>query len=117
MRGRAGAFPFAPIVPLLPRCRVAVVSGALGGVAAALHAGVPIVVVPQLFDQIWNGRRVQDLGLGFGVRKGKDVGKAVAEILADPSYAKRAAAFAAKLTDEDGAGALADAAESIAVRP
>ena len=114
LRRRPGAFAFAPMAPLLPRCRVAVISGALGGLAAALRAGVPIVVVPQLFDQIWHGRRVQDLGLGFHVRKAKDVAAAVARILADPAYAERSAAFAARLADEDGAAVLADAAESLA---
>jgi len=105
-----------PRSPLLSRCRVAVVSGALGGLAAALRAGVPIVVVPQLFDQIWHGRRTEDLGLGIHARKAKDVGPAVARIFADPSYAERATAFAARLADEDGAGALADAAESLVPR-
>ena len=113
LRGRGGAFTFAPIVPLLPRCRVAVVSGALGGVAAALRAGVPVVVVPQLFDQIWHGRQIQDLGLGLHVRKAQHVAAAVAELDADPSYRERAAAFAARLADEDGAAVLADAAESL----
>jgi hypothetical protein len=113
LRGRPGAFTFAPLVPLLPRAQVAVVSGALGGVAAALTAGVPLVVVPQLFDQIWHGRRIQDLGLGVGVRKAKDVGAAVAEVLADPSFAERARAFAARLAGEDGAAVVADAAESL----
>ena len=113
LRGRAGAFAFAPIVPLLPRCRVAVISGALGGLAAALRAGVPIVVVPQLFDQIWHGRRVEELGLGIHARRPSQVGPAVARILADPSYAERSAAFASRLAEEDGAGVLADAAESL----
>ena len=113
LRRRPGAFAFAPMAPLLPRCRVAVISGALGGLAAALRAGVPIVVVPQLFDQIWHGRRVQDLGLGIHVRKAKDVAAAVARLLADPSYAERSSAFAARLADEDGAAVLADAAESL----
>jgi UDP:flavonoid glycosyltransferase YjiC (YdhE family) len=57
---------------------------------------------------------VQDLGLGFGVRRAADVGRAVAEIEADPSYGQRARAFAARLAEEDGAVALADAAESLA---
>ena len=113
LRGRPGAHAFAPIVPLVSRCRVAVLSGALGGLAAALRAGVPIVVVPQLFDQIWHGRRIEDLGLGIHARRPAQVGPAVARILGDPTYAERAAAFAARLADEDGAGVLADAAESL----
>ncbi len=95
---------------------MAVISGALGGLAAALHAGVPMVVVPQLFDQVWHGRRIQDLGLGFGVRRASDVAGAVRTIVADPSYAERSKAFAARLADEDGAGALADAALSLLTR-
>jgi sterol 3beta-glucosyltransferase len=114
LRGRAGAFTFASVARALPRCRVAVVSGALGGVAAALRAGVPMVVHPQLFDQIWHGRRVQDLGLGLHVRKTTAVAAAVKELVDDPSYAERARAFAERLHGEDGAGALADAAESLA---
>ena len=116
LAGREGAFAFAPMVPLLPRCRVAVVSGALGGIAAALAAGVPVVVLPQLFDQVWHGRRVQDLGLGRLVKRPGDVAAAVAELLADPSQAGRSAAFAARLAGEDGSVALADAAEALAGR-
>ncbi|HVF32651.1 MAG TPA: hypothetical protein VM933_06410 [Acidimicrobiales bacterium] len=116
LAGRPGAFTFAPLVPLLSRARVAVVSGALGGVAAALRAGRPVVVVPQLFDQIWHGRRVEDLGLGRLVRKGADVGGAVAALMGDPAAAQRSRAFAARLAGEDGAAALADAAEALAGR-
>jgi UDP:flavonoid glycosyltransferase YjiC (YdhE family) len=117
LRGRPGAFAFAPIVPLLPRCRVAVISGALGGLAAALTAGVPIVVVPQLFDQIWHGRRVEDLGLGRMVRKAGDVAGAVADLATDPAAAERSRAFAARLAGEDGPGVLADAVESVGSAP
>jgi UDP:flavonoid glycosyltransferase YjiC (YdhE family) len=111
LRGRAGAFTFASVARALPRCRVAVLSGALGGLAAALRAGVPIVVLPQLFDQVWHGRRVRDLGLGLHVRRPDQVAAAVRAIAADDGFARRAAAFAARLREEDGAGALADAAE------
>ena len=69
--------------------------------------------MPQLFDQIWNGRRVEDLGLGVHARRPAQVGPAVARLLADPSYAERSKAFAEKLAGEDGAGVLADAAESL----
>jgi UDP:flavonoid glycosyltransferase YjiC (YdhE family) len=117
LRGRPGAFAFAPIVPLLPRCRVAVISGALGGLAAALAAGIPIVNVPQLFDQIWHGRRVEDLGLGRMVRKAEHVAAAVADLATDPEAAERSRAFAARLAGEDGATVLADAVESVGSAP
>lgn len=113
LRGRPGVFAFAPIAPLLPRCRVAVVSGGLGTLAAALTAGVPTVVVPQLFDQVWHGARVARLGVGEMVLRTANVAKAVATIERDPGYAERARALAAAMAGEDGAGALVDAVESV----
>jgi UDP:flavonoid glycosyltransferase YjiC (YdhE family) len=113
LKGRRGAFTFASVAHALPRCRVAVVSGALGGLAAALRAGVPIVVLPQLFDQICHGHRVEHLGVGLRVRKPEQVAPAVRCILDDPTFAERAKALAADLAGEDGAGALADAAQAL----
>ena len=111
--GRAGAFTFAPVTHVLPRCRVAVISGALGALAAALAAGVPVVIVPQLFDQVWHGRRVEELGVGVYARRRRDVAAAIARIEGDPGYRERAATFAAAMAGEDGAGAVADAVESV----
>ena len=113
VRDRAGAFVFAPVTEVLPRCRVAVVSGALGALAAALTAGVPVVVVPQLFDQVWHGRRVEELGVGVMARRPRDVAAAVARIEADPGYCDRSTAFAAAVAGEDGPGAVVDAVESV----
>ena len=110
---RPGAVTFAPVTKLLPRCQVAVVSGALGGVAAALTAGVPVVVVPQLFDQVWHGRRVEDLGVGFMARRSGQVGNAVLRIQRDPSIADRARALGARLQQEDGAAAMVTVVERL----
>ena len=65
---------FAPLEPLVARSTAAVISGSLGSVGIALHAGKPTVVVPSLFDQAWNGRRIQELGLGRRARTPKGVG-------------------------------------------
>jgi rhamnosyltransferase subunit B len=113
VRGREGAFVFAPLAKVLPRVRVAVVSGALGSLAAALAAGVPVVLLPQLFDQVWHGGRVEDLGVGKMVWRARDVAKAVATIDGDPGYRHRAQALAANMASEDGPAALADAVESV----
>lgn len=115
LEGREGAFVFAPIVEVLPRCRVAVVSGALGALSTALAFGVPVVVVPQLFDQLWHGRRVEDLGVGVMAHSPQEVVKAVARIEADRSYRDRTRALAEVMAGEDGATALADAVESVLV--
>ena len=113
LSGRDGVFVFAPLADVVPRCRVAVVSGALGALSTALRFGVPVVIVPQLFDQLWHGRRVEDLGVGVMAHTARGVIKAVARIEADPGYRTRAAALAACMADEDGAAVLADAVESL----
>ena len=112
VRDVPGAFEFAPVPAVVGRCSAAVVSGALGTLAAALTAGVPVVVLPQLFDQVWHGRRVEDLGVGIMVTRPSKVPAAVATLLSDPAYAERARSLGAKLRAEDGAGALVEAVES-----
>jgi UDP:flavonoid glycosyltransferase YjiC (YdhE family) len=111
--GRPGAFDFAPLGRVLPRCRMAVVSGALGTVAAVLSAGLPVVVVPQLFDQVWHGGRIEDLGVGLMVWRAKDVARAVERIEADASYRERAQQLATEMAGEDGASSLVGAVESV----
>jgi UDP:flavonoid glycosyltransferase YjiC (YdhE family) len=113
VRHRDGAFLFAPLDKVLPRVRAAVVSGAIGSLAAALSAGVPVVVLPQLFDQVWHGGRVEDLGVGRMVWRTRSVAAAVAAVVADSTYRERARALAVAMVGEDGATALADAAESL----
>jgi rhamnosyltransferase subunit B len=113
LRGRDGVFVFAPIADVIGRCRAAVVSGALGAVSTALLHGTPVVVVPQLFDQLWHGRRVEDLGVGRMAFTPKGVASAVAEIEADAGYRERARALAARMASENGAVALADTVESV----
>ena len=94
---RPGAVGFAHH-PAVPPCRqVAVVSGALGGIAAALTAGVPVVVHPQLFDQVWHGRRVERLGVGIMARRVDDVAAAVKRIVDEPGVPAARRALAASM--------------------
>jgi sterol 3beta-glucosyltransferase len=112
VRDRPGAFEFAPVPAVVDRCAAAVVSGALGTLSAALTAGVPVVVFPQLFDQVWHGRRVEELGVGVMVRRPSSVPTAVADVVRDPAFGERARTLATKLDGEDAAAALVDAVES-----
>jgi UDP:flavonoid glycosyltransferase YjiC (YdhE family) len=110
VRGHPAARSFAPVHQLLPRCAAAVVSGALGGVAATLTAGMPVVIHPQLFDQLWHGRRVRDLGVGDMARSPRKIVDAVTRLVGDPDAAVRSRTLGALLQQDDGATALADAA-------
>ncbi len=113
LEGVPGAIEFAPVPSVVPRCRAAVVSGALGTLAATLSAGVPVVVVPQLFDQVWHANRVEELGVGILASRPTKVAAAVARLLSDPNYTQRAQALGAKLRAENGATALADTVEAL----
>jgi UDP:flavonoid glycosyltransferase YjiC (YdhE family) len=53
---------------LLPRCRMIVHNGGIGTVAQAIRARIPQIIVPLMWDQPDNARRVQALGLGVSLR-------------------------------------------------
>jgi UDP:flavonoid glycosyltransferase YjiC (YdhE family) len=110
--GVPGTFEFAPVGAVADRCAAAVVSGALGTLAAALTAGLPVVVLPQLFDQVWHGHRVEELGVGIMVTRPEKVAGAVARLLGDPRYGARARELAGSMRPEDGAGSLVAAVEA-----
>lgn len=113
VKDREGAFTFAPLRQVLPRCRSAVVSGALGTLAAVLAAGLPVVVLPQLFDQVWHGGRVEQIGVGVMAWRADQVPSRVERIHGDPSYASRARQLSDRMRGEDGAAALVDAVEAL----
>ena len=108
-----GVFPFAPIDLVAPRCSAAVLSGALGSLAATARAGLPTVVHPQLFDQVWNAGQAERLGIGLHARSTRRVAGAVRRVLDDPDVGRRAHELAKAMEGEDGASACADAVEDL----
>ena len=116
MRDRPDVFSFAPLRQVLPRSRAIVHSGSHGTNAVALSTGVPSVTVPFIIDQAWNGRRVQQLGLGRMVkgrrRRAERIWDALDVVTTDDSYTTRARAFAADLAEEDGVTVACDAIEA-----
>lgn len=108
-----GVFRFAPIDLVASRCAAAVISGALGSLAAAARAGLPTVVHPQLFDQVWNAGQAERLGIGLHARSSGRVAGAVRRVLDDPDIGRRARELAQAMDGEDGAAACADVVESL----
>ena len=103
-------WPYVPLQPLLPRARAIVHSGAHGTNSLALAAGVPSVVIPQLFDQVWHGRRQEQLGTGALVGRDRDevaIERALHRAL-DDGHASAARGFADALSVEDGVGRACD---------
>ncbi len=112
--GRHAVRAFAPLVPLLPRCRAIVHSGAHGTNSLALLAGLPSVIVPCLFDQVVHARRQRELGTGIWVRRPRQLAPAIRQVLQTGDvHGERARAFAERIRPEDGTVAVADEAERI----
>lgn len=72
---------FAPFRLLFPRCSAAVHHGGIGTTASALAAGVPQIVLPFCFDQMDNGYRLEQMGVGVSVRPGRNRSQRFAEAL------------------------------------
>lgn len=109
--GRHGIWTFVPLAGILPRCRAVVHSGAHGTNSMVLTAGLPSVISPALFDQLWHGKRQEELGTGVVAAKPADIGDALQRVLATGSCADAAQDFAALLALEDGVGNAATAVE------
>ena len=78
----------------------------------ALIAGIPSVVTPCLFDQLWHARRQAELGTGLWVRRPSRLDAAIARLLNDESLTGHARSLARRLADEDGTRNACDQIEA-----
>jgi MGT family glycosyltransferase len=100
---------------LLPRCAAIVTTGGAQTIVSALAAGIPLVIVPTLWDKPANARRIATAGVGVQIPP-RDctpdrLRAAVDDVLGDPSYRRSAARMAQALAAAPGP---AGAAEMIA---
>jgi rhamnosyltransferase subunit B len=111
-------WPYVPLQPLMSRCRAIVHSGAHGTNALALAAGLPSVVLPQLFDQVWHGRRQHELGTGVVLGRRRDVASIETALRSalDDQHVTAARDFARLLATENGLQAACDEIESFLAR-
>jgi UDP:flavonoid glycosyltransferase YjiC (YdhE family) len=83
-----------PMSAVLPGCVTVIHHGGSGTVFGALAAGVPQVLLPQGSDQPKNAEAVVRRGVGIALDTTTDgaetLGKAVRQVLADPSYSRAA---------------------------
>jgi UDP:flavonoid glycosyltransferase YjiC (YdhE family) len=86
--------PFIPFTEIVPLADVMVTNGGFGGVQTALTYGVPLVGAGSSEDHMESNARLKWSGAGVSLRSerqsAKTIGPAVREILADPSYRRRA---------------------------
>jgi MGT family glycosyltransferase len=95
-----------PHSELLPRCAAMVTTGGAGTVMAGLQAGVPMVIVPTLWDKADNARRIVQAGAGVEIAPGActpgRVRAAVERVLRDPRYRLNARRLADRLASAPG---------------
>lgn len=110
------AVPYAPHGDLFPRARAIVHQGGIGTTAQALRAGRPMLVVPYAYDQPDNALRVVKLGVARTLFPKHYAATRVAThlraILAEPSYAQRAAEVGRMVQAEAGDQQACDAIEA-----
>ena len=89
-----------------------------GTLARALASGAPVVACPIAGDMAENAARAAWAGAGVSLPRrlisSRAVRLAVRMVLAEPAYARRAAAFSAWMATHDAGAAAADAVEELA---
>lgn len=108
-----------PQLTLLPEADLFVTHGGINSVQEGLHFGVPLLVVPQQFEQAFNGRIVAGHGAGvvlggqppYGGTPAQDVRQAIATVLADGSYRETAVRLGETLRAAGGYRQAADEVE------
>jgi MGT family glycosyltransferase len=112
--------PWVSHADLLPRCAAMVTTGGAGSIMAALQAGVPLVVVPTLWDKVDNAQRVVEAGVGVRLAPRactpEGLRAAVRQVLAEPRYRHNAHQLAGRLATRNGPARAADLLQQLARR-
>ncbi len=119
-RNRLGPLPegmlavsYAPFSAVFPAASVVVHQCGIGTCGQALAAGRPMLMVPHAFDQPDNAARLERLGVGRTIGRGKYalpmVERALAGLLENAGYQRNASAAQAAVLAVDGAQRAADA--------
>jgi MGT family glycosyltransferase len=104
-----------PQVSVLSQAAAFVTHAGMGSMLEGLHHRVPMVALPQVFDQYHNAAALERLGVGVGLEPGdvtpQRLREAVESLVADPAVAERLAALGTAMRAAGGARAAADVIE------
>ncbi len=109
---------FAPQPLLMPYLDVFVSHGGMNSIHDAMAHEVPLLIIPQTFEQTLNGLRIEEVGAGLMLRPEKvqistqTMQEAVTDLLTDKTYHHHLASIKASF---DQAGGVDKAMEHIAV--
>jgi MGT family glycosyltransferase len=110
---------YVPQLNILTRSWLFISHAGFAGVGESLHAGVPMVAIPQIPEQAIVAQRLQDLGLGIACNpdtvSADDIRAAVERIAQNPtSYARQVGALPPESRDGRGHIRAADAILALA---
>ncbi|GAA0592944.1 macrolide-inactivating glycosyltransferase [Kutzneria viridogrisea] len=105
-----------PQALILRTARAFITHAGMGGTMEGLANGVPLIAVPQATDQLINGPRIAELGLGAHIPREEVTVRGLREALhavtTDPAIAANLAAMRAEIASAGGVTAAADLVES-----
>jgi MGT family glycosyltransferase len=85
--------PYVPQLEVLPRVRVFLTHCGMNSTMESLYYGVPMVAVPQMFEQAMTARRITEMGLGVTLEKEMitpaTLRQTVAHVANDPAIRQR----------------------------
>jgi UDP:flavonoid glycosyltransferase YjiC (YdhE family) len=121
MRDGAFAADFLPYGRILEDVDAVVSNGGYGTVLATLAAGVPLVIAGSAIDKPDIARRVAWAGAGIDLKTGRptpaQVRDAVATVLGDPAYRRRASEIGASIRAAGGTARSVDLIETRLLGP
>jgi MGT family glycosyltransferase len=104
--------PFVPQLEVLQRATAFITHGGMNSTSEALWFGVPMVVVPQVGDQVLIAKRVEQLGAGCAVNTAsatpEAIRSAVERVLSQSSFRQRSAGLGDSLRAAGGYARAAD---------
>jgi MGT family glycosyltransferase len=108
--------PTVPQLEVLQQTSVFITHGGMNSIHEGLYYGVPLIVVPQQFEQLLNGRTVEKRGACLVIDKqvmgqkitAEDLRQALDQVLSRTSYSTAAEALKAKLHESGGYHQAAD---------
>ena len=104
------AFSSVDQIDILSRADVCIFHGGMNTITECLMLGVPMVILPQTFDNFANAARVTELGAGITLRgsRPETLREAVLSVLKEPAFAAAAAALGDDMRRQCGGDGAAD---------
>ncbi|APU15480.1 MULTISPECIES: activator-dependent family glycosyltransferase [Actinoalloteichus] len=114
------AVEFVPLHALLPTCAAVVHHGGAGTYSTALAAGVPQLIIPNMFDTVLKARQLTDLGAGLHIHSadltGAEVRAGLVRMLTEPSFQESAARLRQESLADPTPGELVPILESMTMK-